>query len=209
MELLKNLEWRYATKKFDSTRKISDADIFKLKRAIQLSVSSYGLQLYQVVVIEDPEIRKKLLPVSWNQSQITDASHLFVFCNYKEAQHEAIDYFIRRTAEIQEVDLTRLSGYGDFIKSKLSEKSDIEKSSWLNSQTYLALGNLLNACAELKIDACPMEGFEPDAYAEILGLKDKGLEAAVIAAVGYRHKDDNTQSSPKVRKPMNLLFEEL
>lgn len=207
MELIKNLQWRYATKKFDTSKKVSSNDLQKLKEAVQLSVSSYGLQLYKVLIIENSEIREQLKPVSWNQSQITDASHLFVFCNYTEATPKAIDDFIKHTAETRDLDLERLNGYGDFIKTKLAEKTPEEKTSWLKSQTYLALGNLLNACAELKIDACPMEGFEPEAYNTILGLDKLGLNAAVIAPIGYRHHDDHTIGQQKVRKPMELLFD--
>jgi nitroreductase len=207
MELLKNLQWRYATKKFDNTKKVSSEKLEKLKEAVQFSVSSYGLQLYKVLIIENMEIRERLKPVSWNQSQITDASHLFVFCNYTDASSEAIDDFIKYTAETRDLDLERLNGYGEFIKTKIGEKSQEEKTSWLKSQTYLALGNLLNACAELKIDACPMEGFDPEAYNEILELNEKGLNAAVIAPIGYRHNDDHTIGQQKVRKPIELLFE--
>lgn len=209
MELLKHLNWRYATKKFDITKKVSPEKLEKLKEAVQLSVSSYGLQLYKVLIIENLEIREQLKPVSWNQSQITDASHLFVFCNYTDASPKAIDDFIKQTAETRNLDLDRLNGYGDFIKTKLAEKTQEEKTSWLKSQTYLALGNLLNACAELKIDACPMEGFEPEVYNKILGLDQLGLNAAVIASIGYRHHDDHTIGQQKVRKPMELLFESI
>ncbi|SFS75602.1 NAD(P)H-dependent oxidoreductase [Lutibacter maritimus] len=209
MELIKNLHWRYATKKFDTTKKVSENDLNKIKEAIQLSVSSYGLQLYKVLIIENPEIRERLKSASWNQSQITDASHLFVFCNYTDATPEAIDDFIKHTAETRNLDLERLNGYGDFIKSKLAEKSQEEKTGWLKSQTYLALGNLLSACAELKIDACPMEGFDPKEYNKILGLNKKGLNAYVIATIGYRHFDDYTIGLPKVRKPIDQLFEVL
>lgn len=207
MNLLEHLQWRYATKKFDPTKKVSSNDLEKIKQAIQLSVSSYGLQLYKVLIIENPEIREKLKPVSWNQSQITDASHLIVFCNYTDATPQVIDNFIEQTAVTRNLDLERLNGYGDFIKSKLNEKSDTEKASWLKSQTYLALGNLLNACAELKIDACPMEGFEPEAYNQILGLNEQGLNAAVISPIGYRHQEDDTAKLPKVRKSIKELFE--
>lgn len=207
MELLTHLQWRYATKKFDTTKKVSSDELEKLKEAIQLSVSSYGLQLYKVLIIENAAIREQLKPVSWNQSQITDASHLFVFCNYTDVSSEAIDDFIKQTAETRNLDLERLKGYGDFIKTKLAEKSEEKKSSWLQSQTYLALGNLLNACAELKIDACPMEGFEPDAYNKILGLDKQGLNAAVIAPIGFRHIEDHTIGLKKVRKPLEQLFD--
>lgn len=207
MELIDNLKWRYATKKFDTSKKVSKDDLQKLKEAVQLSVSSYGLQLYKVLIIKNTEIREQLKPVSWNQNQITDASHLFVFCHFTEVSDDAIDRFIKQTAETRNLDLERLNGYGDFIKSKLAEKSPIEKKGWLKSQTYLALANLLNACAELKIDACPMEGFEIESYNEILNLDKQGLSASVIAPIGYRHNEDDTAELPKVRKPIKELFE--
>ena len=209
MELLEHLEWRYATKKFDPQKKVSREDLNKLKKAIQLSVSSYGLQLYKVLIIEDIELRKKLKPVSWDQNQITDASHLFVFCNYNRVNSKDIDTFIRQTADSRNIEYEKLAGYGDFIKMKLDEKSEVERTNWLERQPYLALSNLLMVCAELGIDACPMEGFEPERYNEILGLEVKGLNACVIATVGYRMPDDRSQHLPKVRKPMHLLFEEI
>lgn len=207
MRLLENLKWRYATKKFDPSKNISDEDLERLKEAIQLSVSSYGLQLYKVMVIKDQKLRKQLKEASWNQAQITDASHLFVFCNYTERNNDHIDDYIQATATIQGAPLDKLSTYGDFIKESLSQKTDSEWISWSEKQTYLALSNLLMACAELKIDACPMEGFEADKYNEILGLNKKGLNAAVIAPVGFRSEEDHTQYRKKVRKPKEILFE--
>ncbi len=121
MRLLDNLKWRYATKKFDPSKNISDADLERLKEAIQLSVSSYGLQLYKVLVIKNPKLRKQLKEASWNQAQITDASHLFVFCNYMERSEKHIDDYIQVTAKIQGTPLDKLSAYGDFIKESLSQ----------------------------------------------------------------------------------------
>lgn len=207
MRLLEDLKWRYATKKFDPSKNIVTKDLERLQEAIQLSVSSYGLQLYKVLVIKDEKLRKRLKEASWNQSQITDASHLFIFCNYIERGEKHIDDFIQATATIQGTPLDKLTPYGDFIKESLSQKSDSEWMAWSEKQTYLALSNLLMACAELKIDACPMEGFEADKYDEILGLKKKGLNAAVIAPVGYRSEEDHTQFRKKVRKPKEILFE--
>lgn len=209
MEFIKQLEWRYATKKFDTNKKVSEDDLEVLKKAIQLSVSSYGLQLYKVLVIENKEIRKKLKLASWNQSQVTDASHLFVFCNYTDAKPESIDEFLNLTADIRNLSLEKLQGYGDFIKTKLEEKSAAERYYWLKSQTYIALANLLSACAALKIDACPMEGFDAEEYNSILGLRENELNASVIVAVGYRSDEDRTQDLPKVRKPAELLFQSL
>ncbi|MBW1295523.1 NAD(P)H-dependent oxidoreductase [Aquimarina litoralis] len=207
MQLLQNLEWRYATKKFDSEKKISNSDLESIKTAISLAATSYGLQAYKVLIIEDPEIRKKLQPESWGQSQIVDASQLVVFCNYTKVDEKVIDDYLKLKADIQELNFDDLKGYGDFMKSKLTELPDDVVKAWTAKQTYIGLGNLLAACAELKIDACPMEGFEPEGYDNILNLSEKGLSAAVIATIGYRSEEDMTQHSKKVRKPMDELFE--
>lgn len=209
MQLIENLKWRYATKKFDPTRKVPAEDLEKIKKAVQLSVSSYGLQLYKVLIIEDQELRKKLKPASWGQDQITDSSHLIVFCSYAEVKDYHVDEFLERKGETQQLNMQNLIEYGNFMKNKINEKSDIEKAHWTARQTYLALGNLLAACAELKIDACPMEGFEPDQYSKILGLEEQGLNASVIAAIGYRTANDQRQFANKVRKPEHKLFEKI
>ena len=113
------------------------------------------------------------------------------------------------TAKAQNIEVKNLSGYGDFMKGKIGDMTEVEKNNWTIRQTYLALGNLINACAELKIDACPMEGFEPEKYNEILNLSQQGLNAAVIATIGYRSNEDHTRNRPKVRKSLNELFEVL
>ena len=209
MSLLENLKWRYATKKFDSSRVISNTDLEKLKEAVQLSVSSYGLQLYKVLIIQNRALKKELREAAWNQSQLTDASHIFVFCNYTERDNGDIDAFIEATSKTQGTPLEKLLGYGNFIKESLSSKTDNEWQNWSEKQTYLALSNLLTACAELKLDSCPMEGFEQEKFNSILGLDQKGLNAAIIAPVGYRSKEDHTQFRTKVRKSKEVLFEEI
>jgi nitroreductase/dihydropteridine reductase len=207
MKLIENLQWRYATKKFDATKKVSQEDLENIKEAIRLSASSYGLQLYKVLVIEDPDIRKALREASWGQPQITDASHLFVFCNYASVQEADVDAYLELKADTQGLDIKNLKGYGDFMKDKLVSLSAEVQKNWTVRQTYIALGNLLAACAELRIDSCPMEGFDPARYDEILGLKEKGLTTAVVASIGYRSEEDQTQDQPKVRKAKEQLFE--
>ncbi len=209
MRLVENLKWRYATKKFDSGKIVSEQDLDYLKEAVQLSVSSYGLQLYKVLIIEDKALRARLKEVSWGQSQVTEASHLFVFCNFSEHREERIDDYISNIVKTQQIPISEVQGYGDFIKESLSQKNESEWQSWSKRQTYLSLANLLSACAELKIDACPMEGFDPKAYNEILGLDKRGLNASVIATVGYRSEKDATQYRKKVRKPLEELFEKI
>ena len=203
---LNALEWRYATKKFDADKKISDTDLTNLKKAIQLTASSYGLQPYEVFVITDPEIRAKLQPASWGQSQIVDASHLFVFCGKTQMEDSFVDEFINRTTQERQLPADTLKGYADFMKSKINALSQEQQQAWNAKQAYIALGNLLSAAAMLEIDACPMEGFEPEKFNEILGLSEKGLSAVVIATVGYRAKEDDTQHYKKARRPENELF---
>ncbi len=209
MEFIKNQNWRYATKKFNSNKTISAEDLELLKKAIQLSVSSYGLQLYKVIIIKDKTLREQLRIASWNQSQITEASHLFVFCNYTEVNPINIEEYIKQVSLIRNVPISELERYADFMKIKLLEKSKEEQFNWSKHQTYIALANLLSACAELKIDACPMEGFGQEQYNKILGLTEQGLNASVIATVGYRDEEDKTQFLKKVRKPFEQLFEEI
>tara|TARA_B100000809_G_scaffold178239_1_gene175821 strand:- start:6119 stop:6742 length:624 start_codon:yes stop_codon:yes gene_type:complete len=206
MNLIDNLEWRYATKKFDSSKKVSIENLEQIKKAIQLSASSYGLQLYKVLIIESNELRGKLKPASYGQSQITEASHLIVFCNYSVVTEKHIDEYFVLKSQTEQIDILDLKGYSDFIKAEVRNKSQIEKEKWTSNQTYLALGNLLNACAELKIDACPMEGFEAKEYNKILNLDKQGLNASVIATIGYRSDDDSSQNSKKVRKSIDNLF---
>ena len=203
---LENQNWRYATKKFDSTKKITTEDLNTLKEAIRLSSSSYGLQLYKVFIVENPDLRAKIQPAAWGQSQIVDASHLIVFANNTTVTDEHIDSYLKNIAETRDIPQTALSGYGDFMKSGIGAKSEDEQAIWTSKQTYLALANLLNAAAELKIDVTPMEGFDPTQVNEILGYTKLGLNASLIAPIGYRSKDDATQHLKKVRKSTEELF---
>lgn len=203
---IKDAQWRYATKKFDATKKVSNEDLETLKEAIRLSASSYGLQPYKVFIIENPEVRAQLQPAAWGQSQIVDASQVIVFANITNFGEKEIDASLANTATTRGLTLEALKGYGDFMKSKLTTLPEEVRNTWTSKQTYLALGNLLNAAAELKIDVTPMEGFEPEKVNEILGLSKLGLNASLIATIGYRHEEDATQHNIKVRKSKEELF---
>ena len=203
---IENQNWRYATKKFDATKKIATEDLEILKEAIRLSSSSYGLQPYKVLIVENPELRAKIQPAAWGQSQIVEASHLIVFANETNVDDNTIDSFLQNISETRNTPIEALSGYGDFMKSKISTLDTEVKNVWTAKQTYLALGNLLNAAADLKIDATPMEGFVPAQVNEILGLDKLGLNATLIATLGYRHEEDTTQHYKKVRKSNEELF---
>ena len=204
---IENQNWRYATKKFNSDKKISNSDLEILKEAIQLSSSSYGLQPYKVLIIENEEIRKQLQPASWGQSQITDASHLLVFASETNVDAEYITRYAENMAKTRNIPFDSVKGYADFMIGNIASLTPEKQIIWAQKQAYLALGNLLNAAAELKIDVTPMEGFLPEQYNEILGLKEKGLHATLVATIGYRHDEDETQHYAKVRKPITELFE--
>lgn len=203
---LENLNWRYATKKFDATRKIADKDLATIKEAVRLSASSYGLQPYKILIIESPELRAKLQPAAWGQTQIVDASHLIIFANLTNFGDAEIEAFGKNMVETREIPAESIQGYVDFMKSKISTLPLETRNNWTAKQTYIALGNLLNVAAELKIDATPMEGFEAEKVNEILGLDKLGLNAAVIATLGYRHEEDATQHYKKVRKSNEELY---
>ena len=203
---LTNQNWRYATKKFDASKIVSNEDIDFLKESIRLSVSSYGLQPYKILDISNKDIRAQLKKVSWGQSQIIDASHLFVFANQINLCDLDVDNYISNAVTTRDLPKESLDGYASFIKLKLKEKSQIEIAVWNEKQTYIALTNLINAAAELKIDITPMEGFDNQRYNEILGLTKLDLNACIVAAIGYRSNDDFTQNLKKVRKTNKDLF---
>lgn len=206
---IENLNWRYATKKFDPKRRIPDEDLELLLEATMLSPSSYGLQPYHIFVICDPDLRSQLRPVSWNQAQITDASHLIVFANKINYGEELVDSYVENLGNVRDIPMESLKGRADFMKSKVVEMSREDKSNWTAKQSYLSLGNFLAAAANLHIDACPMEGFDASEYNKILGLEEKGLNAAVIVAIGYRSVEDQAQFNKKVRQSKEKLFTHL
>jgi nitroreductase/dihydropteridine reductase len=205
--ILEALNWRYATKKFDSSKKISPKDLETIKEVLRLTPSSYGLQPWKFLLIENQAIRQQLREKSWGQSQVTDASHLIVFCSYLDLKEEHIDEHISNTSVTRNQDIENLAGYGNFVKKTLSNLSPTDISTWSSKQLYIALGQLMLACAEMKIDATPMEGFEPAGYDEILGLKAKNLHATLVCPIGYRHLEDGAQFLKKVRKEQDDIFE--
>lgn len=203
---IESLNWRYATKKFDSAKKVSQENINIIKEATQLSVSSYGLQPYEIYEISNPKVREELKAASYNQSQITDASHLFVFAHKTGFGEELVDDYIENISKTREIPVEGLADFSNYMKNNVVGLPDETKHQWTARQAYIALGNLISAAAHLHIDACPMEGFEPEKYNKILGLTEKGLNAVLVVAVGYRSEDDDTQHYKKVRKPQEQLF---
>jgi nitroreductase len=207
MKLIESLNWRYATKKFDNTKKVSNEDLEKLKEAVRLSASSFGLQTYKVLIIEDVDIKNKLGEVSYNQIHAKENSHLFVLCNYTKIDDSYIDEYVSLTAKTRGVEVEKLKGYGNFMKETIGRFPNESLQTWTAKQAYIALGNLLAAAGELQIDACPIEGFNAKQYNEILGLDKRNLNAAVIVPIGYRSSEDQSQHQAKVRKSNENLFE--
>lgn len=203
--IIEQLNWRYATKQYDATKKVSAADLEILKEAVRLAPSSYGLQPYKVLIIENPELRAQLREKSWNQPQITDASHLFVFASQTTLTPEHIDAFVALTAITRNIPVENLDGYGSFMKNATAHLTPDDQLNWNAKQAYIALGVLLTAAAELQIDATPMEGFDKAGYAEVLGLD--GYHPAVVATIGYRSAEDTLPQMAKVRKSAEHLFE--
>lgn len=196
------LAWRYATKRFDPTKKISQKDWHTLEESLRLSPSSFGLQPWKFLVIKNPEVRTQLQPNSWNQPQVVEASHLIVIAAKKEVTHLDVDTFLASISETRKVPVTALQDYGNMMKGfldNLAAQGTCEE--WSTRQAYLALGMLLSTAAILKIDACPLEGINPVIYDEILNLNQSGYSTKVACALGYRSSDDAAASYNKVRYP--------
>jgi nitroreductase len=206
-KIIEHLNWRYATKKFDSTKKISDEDLEIIKESLRLAPSSYGLQPLKFLLIENPRIRQQLKEKSFNQSQITDASHLFVICSLTEITEDYIDNHIQNTAKIRSVSIDSISGFGNYVKNQILPLKKEYVAEWNAKQAYIALGQLLHTCATLRIDATPMEGFEKEAYDGILNLKKQGLQSVLVCPIGYRSEEDSNQFLKKVRRSQGSLFE--
>jgi nitroreductase len=204
-QLLEQLNWRYATKQFDPKRKISAPDWAVLEEALRLTPSSGGLQPWKFIVVTDPAIRAKLVPASYGQTKVAEASHLVVLASKNNFSEADVDAHLQHTAEVQGVSVESLAPLRGIVKSM----DETARNAWARNQVYIALGNLLTSAALLGIDACPMEGFDRAQYDEILGLKAKGLASGVIATFGYRSPDDKYAKAPKVRFPREQVLIEI
>lgn len=199
-KLIESLEWRYATKKFDPTKKIDEKTWALLEQALILSPSSYGLQPWKFIIVQNQELKQKLKEVSWNQSQVADCSHHVVFAIKEKMDEEHITHYINQTAKIRNLDPASMDGFkkmmiGDLVTGPRSHVI----SEWAARQTYIALGNFMTSAAVIGVDTCPLEGIDGAKYDEILGLKGSGWKVVVACPAGYRASDDNYLGSKKVR----------
>lgn len=193
------LQWRYATKKFDPSKKISEIDLHELLEAARLAPSSYGLQPWGFVVVTDPAVRKQLREHAWSQAQIEDASHLIVLCARTDVNENFVKRFVESIAKTRNVPVESLKGYEDMMQGFVKGETPESMVAWAQRQVYLALGVLLESAALKRIDACPMEGFVPEKFNEVLGLKKHNLTATVLCTLGYRAADDHSAKHMKVR----------
>ncbi len=206
MDLIQQLKWRYATKGYDSSKKLTAEQVALLKEVLQLSPSSFGLQPYKFVHVKNSDMRTKLREVSWGQPQVTDASELFVLCRIDMIDAAYAEKFIEMTAKTQGGDVANYAGLKGMIMGFVEAQTPETFAPWAEKQVYLALGNLLTSCAVMGVDASPMEGFDKAKYDEILGLPAKGLHSVVICAVGMRSAEDKYAAAKKVRYPQEELF---
>ena len=202
MDIIKALNWRYATKKFDSEAVISNEKIDLLKTAFNLTASSYGLQPVKMLIVSDKSTLNALVPLSSNQKQVGQASHLCVFCVKTTIDEAYIRAFFNRIIATNNTPDDVLSPFRSSVISSFASKSDDDIFKWGAKQAYLAMGNMLTVCATQGIDACPMEGFDPEQYDRFFKLKEKGLRSVLVMPIGYRAEDDMFASMKKVRKPL-------
>ena len=208
MEAIQHLKWRYATKKY-SSKTIPPDQIDIILESIRLSPTSLGLQAFKVFVIhENQDLRQQILPIAYNQTQITDASHLIIFTAYTNVTEDHVHNYLNNIASTREIPVESLDGFKKSIQGFTGSKNEIQTAEWASKQCYIALGIAMSTAAHLKIDSTPMEGFNHEGLDAVLGLKEKGLTSSVILALGYRDEEsDKLSKMAKVRKPHHELFE--
>ena len=207
--ILDALEWRYAVKKFDDKASLTEQQILEVKKVFNLSASSYGLQPYKMIVVQNPELKEKLVPASFGQQQISQSAAILVFAVRTDFGMDYIDQFFKDMSTKRQIPLENLEGYKNFMKGSFANKSEDEISSWATKQVYLTMGHMLASLAALQIDACPIEGLDPQAYDKILDLDAKQLKTIVAMPIGVRAPDDASATALKVRKDLSDIIIDL
>lgn len=203
MDIIKKLEWRYAVKKFNPDKFLSEEKLDKLKQAFNLTATSYGLQPIKLLVVNNKVLQQELVKFSYGQKQVAEASHVFVICIEKQIDKKFIHDYFARVQQIRNTSDEILDPFKGALVESFSKKEREEVKSWATNQAYLALGTLLTVCALEEIDACPMEGFQPNSYDELLGLDQLKLTSVLVLPVGYRANDDMFATLKKVRRDLD------
>jgi len=200
MNIIESLQWRYAVKKFDADKELTNKQINTLKEAFNLTATSYGLQPVSLVIVKNKEIQKQLVEFSFNQEQIAQASHILILCIPKKYDSQNVEKYFSLVKEIRNTPDDILNPFKEYMLNDVNTRTQQDLFLWNKNQAYIALGNLLTVCAVEKIDACPMEGFVPEKYDEILELDKKNLQSILVIPVGFRAEDDFMKDLKKVRK---------
>lgn len=208
-DIIEKLEWRYAVKKFDPQRILPPEEIEILKMAFNLTATSYGLQPIKMAVVSNKPLQGSLLPFSYHQQQVAQASHILVLCIEKNIDSNYITSYFKRVHQVRGTSEEILNPYREELVRQFSDRDSREIEEWARNQAYLALGNLLTICAIRNIDSCPMEGFMPTGYDDLLGLNKLGLKSVLVLPVGYRAGDDHFSGFKKVRRPMDKSIIEI
>ncbi len=203
MDIVGQLQWRYAVKKFDSERMLSPEKLEMLKKAFNLTATSYGLQPIKMVVLHNKEIQQQLVPFSYAQEQVAQASHVLVLCIENKIDGAYISRYFEQVKRIRGTSEKILNPFKEALVDNFTNKELTEVRTWATHQAYLAMGNLLTICALERIDSCPMEGFVPAAYDRLLALGDMGLTSVLVMPIGYRAADDMFSGFKKVRKDLD------
>ncbi|MDO5971035.1 NAD(P)H-dependent oxidoreductase [Flavivirga aquimarina] len=209
MDTIKQLQWRYATKKFNKSKKLTSTKLNILKEAFNLTATSFGLQTIKLIIVENKDLRTSLVKHSFNQKQILDASYLLVICIQNDISEEDINAYYDTIKSIRKTPDTILDPYRLELIDMMKNMSVEERQSWSKNQAYIALGNLMTVCAVEGVDSCPMEGFLPKEYDTILGLDKLNLKSVLLLPVGYRADDDMFSEFEKVRMPIDDTIIEL
>ena len=202
MEIIKQLKWRYATKKFDNDKLVSNAKIKKLSQAFNLTATSFGLQPLKLIIANNKQLQQELVKHSMNQEQVAQASHILIFCIETDIDTSYVEAYFKRIKSIRNTPDEILKPFKDYLIEDFEKQTQKEIEDWATKQAYLAMGNLLTVCAIEEIDSCPMEGFDPEQYDEIFNLKEKGLKSVLVMPIGYRAEDDMFADFKKVRKDL-------
>ncbi|MDD5213488.1 MAG: NAD(P)H-dependent oxidoreductase [Candidatus Gracilibacteria bacterium] len=204
--LITDLNWRYATKMFDKTKKVSETDLAEIVEAFRLTSSSFGMQPWKMILVENEEFKNSLVEHSFGQSQISDCSHLLVLCRVANIDDNYISKYLEKIAETRCIPVENLEGLQHTIKGFLARHTEEQVKKWASEQVYIALGGLLSFLASAHIDSCTIGGFNPAKYDEILGLGEMGLASVVVLPIGYRSQDDKYASLAKVRFEKEDVF---
>lgn len=203
---IESLQWRYATKRYDVTKKLTLDQLALIKESLRLSPSSFGLQAWKFIHVTDPALREQLKAAAWSQPQLTEASDLFILASYTAIDEAFVDQYIASIAKAREISPDALKDFRDMMVGSVKGRSPEELKEWLGRQVYIPLGVALTVAADNQIDASPMEGFDVIKFNEILGLNDLGLTARTILAVGFRSPEDDAQNMKKSRFSQEEVF---